>query len=124
MKKHLSKTLFLKFAAFLIVSQAFLQSARASVISYTKNADGIVFKLDKGLMNIRVCKADIIEVKYTIFEAFPAKSSLVVNNAWREKTPFTVSERGGKIIISTSKLNITINKTTNAITYSNKSGVL
>ncbi|SHM59918.1 glycoside hydrolase family 31 protein [Mucilaginibacter sp. OK098] len=124
MKNHLSKTLFLKFAAFLIISLASLQSTRASVISYTKNADGIIFKLDKGLMNIRICKADIIEVKYTIFDAFPAKNSLVVNNTWKEKTPFTVSERGGKIIISTSKLNISINKTTNAITYTNKSGVV
>src|SRR5882757_5373824 len=99
MKKHLSKTLFLKFAAFLIISLAFLQSTRASVISYTKNADGIVFKLDKGLMNIRVCKADIIEVKYTIFNTFPDKSSLVVIDPWKQKSPFTVSDNKGQIII-------------------------
>src|SRR5258708_6950994 len=109
MKKHLSKTLSLKFAAFLIISLASLQSTVASVISYSKNADGIVFKLDKGLMNIRICRADIIEVKYTIFDVFPAKNSLVINNAWKEKVPFTVSERDGKIIISTAKLNISIN---------------
>ncbi|WP_428329303.1 TIM-barrel domain-containing protein [Mucilaginibacter sp.] len=122
MKIHFQKFLILKWAVVLLISLSSLQFSIASVLSYTKNADGVTFKLDKGLMNIRICKADIIEVKYTIFDAFPAKNSLVVNNTWAVKSPFTVTEHGGMIIVSTAKLNISINKTTNAITYTDKSG--
>ncbi|MDP9080174.1 MAG: glycoside hydrolase family 31 protein [Bacteroidota bacterium] len=124
MKRSLNRLLILKSAAFLIFSLASFQITNASVKSYIKNDDGVVFKLDKGLMNIRVCKADIIEVKYTIFNTFPVKNSLVVNNTWKEKSPFTVAEHGGQIVISTSRLNISINKTTNAIIYTNKKGAV
>jgi len=122
MNKYLIKTLISKRVTFLIICLVFLQSTKASVISYTKNSDGVIFKLDKGLMNVRVCKADIIEVKYTIFNAFPQKNSLVVNNTWEQRSTFTVSEHNGQIIITTARLIIKINKTTNAITYTNKKG--
>ena len=124
MKRNLNRSTVLKLAAFFIISLASLQLTKASVISYTKTSNGVTFKLDKGLMNIKICKADLIEVKYTIFNAFPVKNSLVVNNTWKVKSPFTVTEHGGKIIISTSRLNISINKATNAITYTNKKGVV
>src|SRR5258708_7097729 len=118
------KTLFLKCAALLIIGLISLQSAKATVISYTKSRDGVIFKLDKGLMDIRVCKADIIEVKYTIFDTFPEKNSLVVNNQWEQKTDFTLANNNGQIIITTSKLIVRINKTSNAIIYTNKKGEL
>jgi len=115
---------FLKLAAVTIIGLVQLQFARAAVISYTKSAAGVTFKLNKGLMNVRVCKADIIEVTYTILDAFPQKNSLVINNTWQEKAVFTVSEHGGQIIITTARLKISINKTTNAIIYANKNGTV
>jgi alpha-D-xyloside xylohydrolase len=116
------KAILLKCAALLIMGLASFQITQAAVISYTKNSDGVIFKLDKGLMNIRICKADIIEVKYTILNAFPEKNSLVVNNTWKQRSSFIVSERNGLVIITTAKLIIRINKSTNAITYTNKTG--
>ena len=47
------------------------------------------FSLDKGLMSIKVCSPDIIQVRYTMFDApSPPKLELVVNNPWATKTPF------------------------------------
>jgi len=106
----------------LIAGLLMFGAARASVISYTKSAGGILFKLDRGLMNIRICKADIIEVKYTVFDHLPQKNSLVVVDKWMQKTPFTVAEHNGHVVITTSKLTIDIDKQTNAITYKNKKG--
>jgi alpha-D-xyloside xylohydrolase len=120
--KQRSKIAVAKWATALILTLLTASSATASIISYSKSTDGVVFKLDKGLMKIRVCKADIIEVKYTLFDTFPEKNSLVVNNTWIEKTPFNVSEPDGEIVITTSKLKIIVNKTTNAITYSDLKG--
>src|SRR5437016_320097 len=79
-------------------------TARASVKSYKRGADGITFQLDKGLMKIKVCAADIIQVKYTMFDSFPAKASLVINNTWQAKPAYTVTEANGTIVITTSKL--------------------
>ncbi|MFI5161369.1 MAG: TIM-barrel domain-containing protein [Sphingobacteriales bacterium] len=118
------KLLILNCAILLIIGLVSLQSAQASVISYSKKPGEVVFKLDKGLMDIKVCKADIIEVKYTIFNAFPAKTSLVVNNAWNQPTSFTVAEHNEQVVITTAKLIISVNKKSNAITYTNLKGAV
>ncbi|MGI4806479.1 MAG: DUF4968 domain-containing protein, partial [Janthinobacterium lividum] len=97
-------------------------SVQAAVKLYQKNADGVTFTLDKGLMKIFVHSSDIIEVKYTMLDRFESKESLVVNNKWLAKTSFTVSEAGQKIMIATASLNLSINKATNAIIYMDKKG--
>ena len=106
----------------LSVFLVFVNVCLAGIISYQKNKDGVVFKLEKGRMMIRVCRPDIIEVKYTILNDLPAKNSLVVNNDWKQGVNFKVSEKNGEVVITTSKLHIGINKVTNAITYSGLNG--
>lgn len=112
----------LKLFVLLITGVLIFGAAKASVISYTKSAAGVTFKLDKGVMNIRICKADIIEVRYTIFDQLPQKNSLVVIENWAQKTPFTIAEHNGQVVITTSKLIIDIDKRTNAISYKNNKG--
>jgi alpha-D-xyloside xylohydrolase len=97
-------------------------SVKASVLSYKKDANGLTFKLDKGLMYIAVCKDDIIEVKYTLFNAFETKPSLVVNNSWKVRPAYQVSESKTEIAITTAKLKVRVNKSTNAITYTDLKG--
>jgi alpha-D-xyloside xylohydrolase len=96
--------------------------ANAVIRSFTKNQDGVTFKLDKGLMRINVFQSDIIEVKYTIFDSFQTSKSLVVNNTWPQKCAFTITEKPGEIVMSTSRLNISVDKATNAISYRDKNG--
>ncbi|WP_259067849.1 TIM-barrel domain-containing protein [Mucilaginibacter sp. X4EP1] len=108
--------------ALLLTITASAFSAKAAIKSYKKDADGVTFSLDKGLMRIKVCSSDIIEVKYTLFDAFEQKKSLVINNQWVNKASFTVTENSSDIIITTPRLRLLINKATNAITYADKSG--
>ena len=89
----------------------------ASVLSYKKDINGLIFILDKGLMKIKVCENNIIEVQYTILPAFPSKISLVIKNKWEKKTDYTVSETPSEIIITTDKLKIKTNKLRNSIIY-------
>jgi len=98
--------------------------ANASIRSFKKETDGVSFDLDKGLLKIKVCSADIIEVKYTIFNSFNTKPSLVVNNTWNRQTAFTVTDAGKNIVITTDKLKIVVDKSSNAISYFTKSGQL
>jgi alpha-D-xyloside xylohydrolase len=81
----------------------------------------VVFTLDKGLMQITVCKDDIIEVKYTIFNSFSDKASLVVNNNWHYPV-FRLTENKNEYIITTSRLKVIVSKATNAIIYTDPDG--
>ncbi len=108
----------------LLLSLSNLPSAKSAVIQYKKDAGGVTFLLDKGLMKIIVCSADIIEVKYTILNSFPVSESLVVNNKWPQHAGFTLIESDQNVTITTSRLKIVVNKVTNAISYFTNTGAL
>src|ERR1700722_9018064 len=97
-------------------------AAHATVQTWTKDADGVTFTLDVGTMKLRICAADIVEVKYTILPRLIQKLSLVINSRFDPQAPFTVSEAGGAVVITTSRLHITIDKATNAVTYADAGG--
>lgn len=99
-------------------------SLNAQIKSYKKLADGVRFELDKGLMYIGVCSADIIEVKYTILDTFSHDKSLVVNNDWHHRDIFSVEDKGDAIIITTSRLKLSVSKSDEAISYYTKDGIL
>ena len=105
----------------LLFNCAFINNAAAAIKTYQVKPDGVVFTLDKGLMKILVCKDDIIEVKYTIFDKFLDKPSLVVNAVWHYPG-FGFKNDGEFYTITTKKLIVKVNKATNAITYTDLSG--
>lgn len=96
---------------------------QASVIAYKTQPGSVIFTLDKGQMEVKVCKADIIEVKYTIFNSFQNKPSLVVNKEWAYPK-FSVAENKTEYVITTSRLKVIVNKATNAITYTTLGGTV
>ena len=98
-------------------------TSRATIKSYTKDADGVNFVLDIGSMVIRVWQPDAVEVRYTMLPQLPRRSSLVVtNNNWAPATEFTVAEMNATIVITTKKLRIVVDKATNGISYFDLSG--
>jgi alpha-D-xyloside xylohydrolase len=96
-------------------------STKAAILSHKIKPGSVVFTLDKGLMELTICKADIIEVKYTIFNTFSDKPSLVVNNRWNYPA-FHVTEDKNEYIITTARLKLLVSKATNAITYADLNG--
>lgn len=98
-----------------------ITSSNAAILSYKKEANSVMIKLDKGQMNVTVCKDDIIEIKYTVLDSFITKPSLVVNATWNFP-PFKVSDDKNQVIIITARLRILINKASNNITYQDISG--
>ncbi len=94
-------------------------NTQASITSYSKSTTGVSFVLDKGLMEIKICKEDIIEVKYTSLAALDSKQSLVITNEWKTPQHFDMSESPTEIVLSTSALKVKIDKSTNAIKFTN-----
>ena len=67
-----------------LLTLAFLNIAtQAKVVSFTKDNDGITCTLNKGLMKVKICMDNIVEVKYTSLPLFLDKPSLVITNEWK-----------------------------------------
>ncbi len=112
----------LKQALILLVFMILTVSVRATVVSFTKNNDGITCTLDKGLMKIKICFDNMVEVKYTTLPLFIEKPSLVITNDWKTAPGFSVSDDAKEIVLTTSKLKVVINKQTNAVKYTDLAG--
>ncbi|MGC9150923.1 MAG: TIM-barrel domain-containing protein [Microbacter sp.] len=108
--------------AFIIFAMAIVNKAKASVTSYIKEPDGVLFKLDKGMLNLKICKENIVEVKYTTLPEFKPKASLVVTNQWKKTPTFSVTENNQEVTITTSNLKINVNKINNGITFADLNG--
>ena len=94
----------------------------AQVKSYEKTAYGVSFSLVAGQMNIYLVKDDIIEVKYTSLRNLPEKQSLVVEPVRSYVKNYAVTEIGNEILIATGKLKIKVNRSSQAITYTDLAG--
>jgi len=97
-------------------------AVQASVVSYKKDSDGITCNLDKGLMKVKICFDNTVEVKYTILPVFLDKPSLVITNDWKTTPGFTVTENSKEIVITTSVLKIVVNRQSNSIKYTDLTG--
>ena len=97
-------------------------SVQAKVLSYKKDSDGVTCTLDKGLMKVKLCFDNMVEVKYTTLPLFIEKPSLVITNDFKTAPGFSVSENGSELVLTTSKLKVVINKQTNAIKYADLAG--
>ncbi len=118
--KALKTKQFLSVLAFAILSLA----TQAKVVSFTKDNDGITCLLDKGLMKVKICMDNMVEVKYTSLPLFLDKPSLVVINKWKDTPGFTVTESAGDIIITTAKLKVIVSKLSNSVRYTDLKGNL
>jgi alpha-D-xyloside xylohydrolase len=98
-------------------------NTQASVLSYTKDRDGVTFKLDKGAMKVNIWKDDLIEVKYTTLSDIPVKQSLVVNKKWTTTPEFKVTETLREVIITTGKLMIKVGRSANSFRFTDLNNV-
>jgi alpha-D-xyloside xylohydrolase len=112
----------LKLFLFAILLAVITLTAQATVVSFTKSADGIICTLDKGYMKVKICTDNIVEVKYTSLPLLLDKPSLVVTNEWKNTPGFTINESAGEIIITTADLKVIVNKQTNSISYTDLKG--
>jgi len=110
---------FFKIVSFFILCLVVPRASSAAVVSYKKDFDGVTFILDKGVMKIKICGEDIVQVKYTSLQELDNRNSLVVVNEWKNVPEFKVFEKQGTVIIATARLKVKVNKLSNAITYTN-----
>ena len=114
----------LKFILTALALSLTLQAVHATVLSFRKERDGITCTLDKGVMKVKICLNNMVEVKYTTLPLLLEKPSLVITNEWKTVPDFSVTGNAGEIILTTASLKVSINRQNNAINYSDLKGNL
>jgi len=97
-------------------------SLKATVVSIKKESDGVTFNLDKGIMKVKICLDNMVEVKYTTLPLFLDKKSLVVNNEWKFSHDFTVADAPREVTLTTKSMKVIVNKKTNAVKFTDLAG--
>ena len=91
--------------------------------SYQETEQGVIISLssnnnaDPGLIKIEAVTEDIFRVSAIPGKSFPERISLTVLPRRGEKTPFTVSESDGSILISTEKISARVKLSDGSITF-------
>jgi alpha-D-xyloside xylohydrolase len=118
--KALKFNLIFSFLAFMMLNTV----VQASVKSYVRDLDGITCTLDNGLMKVKICLENMVEIKYTSLPVILDKPSLVITNAWNDIPVFTVNDSGNDIVISTDMLKVIVNRQSNAVRFTDLLGNL
>jgi alpha-D-xyloside xylohydrolase len=106
----------------MLVILAISFSSKAAVLSWKQENNQVTFRLDKGLMIVKVCMDNLVEVKFTTLPLFLDKQSLVVTNTWQNAPSFTSAENKNQVVITTGKLKILVDRQTNAVTFTDLNG--
>jgi len=85
-------------------------------------ADGAVFTMGTGTLKLQVCSDSIIHVLYSPAASFPKRTDFVVIKQSWPSAKFTLDSAGDAVILSTSRLKITVTRKDGAITYAEANG--
>ncbi len=116
------RLLFLYFVI-LLANNSLLANPNIQVKSFIKENDGVLFKMEPGLLKLQVCSDKIIRVIYTPKEELPKEmdSHAVVTLDWA-KVDFNVTDKNDEIVVSTDKVNVVVDKKSGAVNFYDKSG--
>jgi len=96
-------------------------AAALAVKSTVLDADGLSITCDKGVMKVQICRADIVRIAYSPASTIPVRPLKVVTKAW-DATPFTRTEVGDTITLTTAKLKVKVSKATANVSYADLAG--
>jgi alpha-D-xyloside xylohydrolase len=116
MKKHL-KILFL---LQLIITICFSSCKTDALISYQKNPHGVVFKLQKGNLEVNVIADNVLQCRYYLTDTAGFKKSLMVVDRKQDSVNWKLEEKDGSYLVKTSKIIAVIDSKTGLISYFDK----
>src|SRR5437773_280327 len=87
------------------------------VMSVEKHASGVVFILPSGVLRVQVCTDSIVRVVYSPAATPPDREDYVVIKSDWPATPWTVQSTDKDISLHTSRMIVTVHRSTGAIDY-------
>ncbi len=104
-----------------IVSPAVEIRGPQPVQSVTRQVDGVLLRLQAGLLKIQVCAEGIVHVQAVPDQVLPTAPSVPVIAAWK-KTPFSVQETPQSVTVNTAALRVEIEKATGTVRFLDAKG--
>jgi len=92
------------------------------VRDFTQQADGVIFRLETGLLRVQVCTDSIVRVRYAPGASLPnLHDYVVVKNAWPAAS-WTLRTNDKSISLVTSRLTVTVTRADGNVTFSDSLG--
>jgi alpha-D-xyloside xylohydrolase len=113
----------LTFSLLALVSTAAAQwNPLNPVKSQEKQTDGVLLRMQSGLLRLRVCSDSIVRILYTPTSSFPAvKHYAVIKTSW-PATRFSLESTGKDVTLNTSQLKVTVARKDGAIVFMDSAG--
>ncbi|UCE08371.1 MAG: DUF4968 domain-containing protein, partial [bacterium] len=105
----------------LIFGLLLIESSYASTQNLKQTDDGVIIRLQDGVLKLQVCSERIIRVLYDPSAMFKPVESLVVIKDWQH-VPFEVRDSQTDVEVSTKKVMVRINRHSGAISFYNMKG--
>jgi alpha-D-xyloside xylohydrolase len=106
-----------------LLLQLSLITAYAQITSFKQQTDGVLLKLQHGVMKVYICTDNIIRVNYSTDTTLPSKKILTVNKIW-ETPSFTVNDNDTTIVVATSSIRVVTSKANALLSFYSTSGSL
>src|SRR5437868_4425026 len=92
------------------------------VTAVQQQSDGVLFNMKMGTLKLQVCTDSIIRVRYSATSAFSnLPDYVVIKSNWPE-TQWSMQSAGDDVILTTSRLKVTVTGKDGAITYHDLDG--
>jgi alpha-D-xyloside xylohydrolase len=92
------------------------------VKSQEKQTDGVLLRMQTGLLRLQVCSDSIVRILYTPTSSFPkVKQYAVIKTSW-PATRFSLESTGKDVTLNTSQLKVTVARKDGAIVFTDSAG--
>ncbi len=88
--------------------------------SAVKDASGVTCRMEPGTLRLQVYSDRAVRVRYTLEDTLPDAESLVLRDA--KPVPFTFSDEGGAVVVSTDRMSVKVAKETGRISFMDAEG--
>jgi alpha-D-xyloside xylohydrolase len=92
------------------------------VASFQQQADGALFKLQTGILQLQVCSDSIIRVRYSLAASMQSQPDYVVIKATWPTVQWTLQATDKEVTLATGRFKATVNRSDGAILYSDPTG--
>ncbi|HWX91857.1 MAG TPA: glycoside hydrolase family 31 protein [Terriglobales bacterium] len=92
------------------------------VTGVEQQSDGVLFKMQTGLLNVQVCTDSIIRVLYAPTSSFPNQHQYVVLKPSWPASKWTLTSTNDATTITTSRMKVKVTRQDGAITYQDADG--
>ncbi len=96
-------------------------AAPIAVSSVSRHADGIMLRMNPGVLRLRIFAPEVIQLTYSASDALPDSRSFSVI-AEPRKTKWKLTDKRDELALRTEKLTVRIDRTTGAVTFCDREG--